>query len=58
MLGNNWTARVEWLHYSLGGITDAFTTSPTLGAYGVSWARTLNYDTIRFGLNYRLNWWH
>jgi outer membrane immunogenic protein len=54
-LVGNWTARLEWLHYSLGGLTNAFTSTPATGTYTVSWTRgAMLYDTVRLGLNYKL----
>ena len=54
-LVGNWTARLEWLHYSLGGLTNAFTSTPATGTYTVSWTRgDMQYDTVRLGLNYKL----
>jgi outer membrane immunogenic protein len=51
----NWTARFEWLHYGLGGPTNAFTSTPAFGTYTVSWKQNhYNYDTVRFGLNYKI----
>ena len=56
MLTSNWIARIEWLHYDLGNLANAFTSSPALGSYGVSYSRNLQYDAIRFGLDYKFSW--
>jgi outer membrane immunogenic protein len=56
MLWGNWTGRFEWLHYNLGGLNNTFTAPPAVGSYGASWNRNLEYDTVRFGLNYRFLW--
>jgi outer membrane immunogenic protein len=56
LLGRNWIARVEWLHYDLGTLTTAFTAPAALGAYGVSWSRQLTFDTFKVGLNYKFDW--
>jgi outer membrane immunogenic protein len=49
----NWTAKLEWLHIDLGNVTDAFSTSPSVGSYGVSWSRNMQFDTVRLGVNYK-----
>jgi hypothetical protein len=47
----------EWLHYDLGNFTTAFLTPAAIGSYGVSYSRRLEYDTIRFGVNYSWLGW-
>jgi outer membrane immunogenic protein len=53
MLGAHWSARLEWLHYDLGTVTDSFIAPAAVGSYGVSWSRGLEYETIRLGANYK-----
>jgi outer membrane immunogenic protein len=56
MIAPNWTVKGEWLHYDLGNFTTAFLTPAAIGSYGVSYSRRLEYDTIRFGVNYKFGW--
>jgi outer membrane immunogenic protein len=56
MLTPNWTARIEWLHYDLGQLTNAYVAPAAFGSYGVSYTRTLQYDAVRFGVNYKFGW--
>jgi outer membrane immunogenic protein len=56
MIAPNWTVKGEWLHYDLGNFSNAFLAPAALGSYGVSYSRRLEYDTIRFGVNYKFGW--
>jgi len=56
MLTQNWTTRLEWLHYDLGTVTNAYGSSAAFGSYGVIWSRSLRYDTARLALNYKFDW--
>lgn len=56
MLSQNWFARLEWLHYDLGTLNNTFVSSPAVGSYGVVDSRRLQYDAVRFGLDYRFSW--
>jgi outer membrane immunogenic protein len=56
MLNANWIARVEYLHYDLGGVTntlnligDAAPNSPQ----NATWSRSFRYDTVRAGISYK-----
>jgi hypothetical protein len=53
-VGGNWSARVEWLHFDLGTITDSFATVGAPGVQTTVWSRSNQYDVIRVGLDYRL----
>jgi outer membrane immunogenic protein len=53
MLGPHWSTRLEWLHYDLGSVNDAFTSAAAVGPYSVSWSRTIQYDIVRLGANYQ-----
>ena len=57
MFWSNWSAKLEYLHYDLGSLTNAFTTAANVGSYGVSWTRKLHYDTVSVGLNYHFGGW-
>lgn len=53
MLGDHWSTRLEWLHYDLGTVNDSFTAPAAVGPYTVSWSRTVQFEVIRLGANYR-----
>jgi outer membrane immunogenic protein len=53
MLSANWTARAEWLHVEVGTITDALNILGAGGPQSATWSRTVRYDVLRFGVNYR-----
>jgi outer membrane immunogenic protein len=56
LLTNNWTTRLEWLHYDLGTQTDTLLAPPAFGSYAVIWSRPLRFDTVRVALNYKFGW--
>ena len=54
MLTPNWTAKVEWLHVDLGTVANALTLFPgDIGPQTVSWSRTVRFELLRFGVNYK-----
>jgi outer membrane immunogenic protein len=58
MLSANWTAKIEYLHYDLGNVTNGFSVANAVGTpqYSTSWTHAMRYDTVRFGVNYKLDW--
>jgi outer membrane immunogenic protein len=59
----NWSAKVEYLYYDLGSVTQSsplnalVPAGPVTGIYAVSQARThFNGNVVRVGLNYHFNW--
>jgi outer membrane immunogenic protein len=59
MLTSNWTARLEYLHYDLGSVTDSTTLVQTIGLPGpfhttlVQTNTRFAGDIVRVGLNYK-----
>jgi outer membrane immunogenic protein len=48
---HNWTAKVEYLFADMGSITNTF---PNAGV--TNGPINLNVNTVRAGINYKLNW--
>lgn len=53
MFTPNWIARLEYLHYDLGDLTNTLNLTGTVGPQSASRANTLRYDTVRAGLSYK-----
>jgi outer membrane immunogenic protein len=61
MFAPNWSAKAEYLYYSLSNgyasTTIADTVSGTSAwAYGVGASRSYNGNIVRAGVNYHINW--
>jgi outer membrane immunogenic protein len=55
MLTPNWTVRVEYLRVDLGTVSNTFVLPPSGSGQTASWSRSVAYDIVRFGLNYKFS---
>jgi len=56
----NWSAKAEYLYYSLSNgyasTTVADTLTPNAWSYGIGASRSFNGNIVRAGVNYHFNW--
>jgi outer membrane immunogenic protein len=52
-LGNNWSAKIEYLHFDFSSLSGSSTITNVAPAPSVSHSASLTADSVRVGLNYR-----
>jgi outer membrane immunogenic protein len=57
MITPNWIARLEYLHYDLGSLTNTLNLTGTVGPQSATWASSFRYDTVRAGISYKFGSW-